>query len=232
MDKTKAQPPEQNTEQKSEARPRLSRSFVLKTALEVADREGIAALTMRRLAQELTVEAMSLYHHISNKDDLQDGMIDLVFAEIDLPPRAIAWKRALRLRSISVRRVLVRHPWATGLMESRTTPGVATLRHHDAVLGCLRENGFSLPASAHAYSLLDSYIYGFVLQEINLPFQNSDQAAEVASTMMVQMPAGGFPYLSEMVLEHVLQPGYAYADEFEVGLELVLDSLERLRDAR
>ena len=231
MAKTKAQAPEQNTEQKSEARPRLSRPFVLKTALEVADGEGIAALTMRRLAQELTVEAMSLYHHISNKDDLQDGMIDLVFAEIDLPPREMAWKRALRLRSISVRRALIRHPWATGLMESRTTPGAATLRHHDAVLGCLRENGFSLQASAHAYSLLDSYIYGFVLQEINLPFQNSDQAAEVASTMMVQMPAGEFPYLSEMVLEHVLQPGYAYADEFEVGLELVLDSLERLRDA-
>ena len=136
MTKTKAQPPEQNTEQKSEARPRLSRSFVLKAALEVVDHKGIAALTMRRLAQELTVEAMSLYHHISNKDDLQDGMIDLVFAEIDLPPRAIAWKRALHLRSISVRRALVRHPWATGLMESRTTPGAATLRHHDAVLGC------------------------------------------------------------------------------------------------
>jgi len=231
MVKAKARATEQKTPQKSEARPRLSRPFVLQSALEVADREGIGALTMRRLAQELEVEAMSLYHHIGNKDQLLDGMIDLVFAKIDLPPRAEDWKSALRARSISAREALVRHPWATGLMESRTAPGPATLRHHNAVLGCFRENGFSLAATAHAYSLLDSYIYGFVLQEINLPFQNSEEAADVAATMMAGMPADEFPYLTEMALQHVLQPGYTYAAEFEVGLEQVLEGLERLRDA-
>ncbi len=211
-------------------RPRLSRQLVLRMALEVADRDGIDALTMRRLAQELGVEAMSLYYHFANKDELLGSMIDLVFAEIDLPPLD-DWKSALRARAISIRQALARHPWAIGLMESRTAPGPATLRHHDAVLGYLREGGFSVAAAAHAYSLLDSYIYGFVLQEINLPFNTADQATPVAATMMEQMPRGEYPYLTEMAVEHVLQPGYAYSNEYEIGLELILESLERLRQA-
>jgi AcrR family transcriptional regulator len=219
------------TDHKTEPRPRLNRDLVLRAALELADRDGIDALTMRRLAQQLAVEAMSLYHHVANKVELLDGMIDLVFAEIDLPSREDDWKRALRARAISAREVLVRHLWAIGLMESRTSPGPATLRHHDAVLGCLREGGFSLPATAHAYSLLDSYIYGFALQEINLPFKNADEAADVAATMMAQMPAGEYPYLTEIAVEHVLQPGYTYANEYEIGLDLILEGIERLRDA-
>jgi AcrR family transcriptional regulator len=218
------------TSPKPEPRPRLNRQLVLRAALEIADRDGIDALTMRKLAQELAVEAMSLYHHVANKDQLLDGMIDLVFAEIDLPSHQDDWKTALRARSISAHQVLVRHRWAVGLMESRTSPGPATLKHHNAVLGCLRENGFSLPATAHAYSALDSYIYGFVLQEINLPFQNADQATDVAATMMAQMPANEYPYLMEIAVDHVVQPGYAYADEYEIGLDLMLDGLERLRD--
>ena len=219
-----------STGPKPELRPRLNRQFILRTAVELADRDGINALTMRKLAQELTVEAMSIYHHVANKDDLREGMIDLVFAEIELPSRAENWKVALRARSISTHQALIRHPWAIGLMESGTTPGQANLRHHNAVLGCLRENGFSLPATAHAYSLLDSYIYGFALQEINLPFKNSEDAVDVAAIMMAQMVPDEYPYLTEIAVDHVLQPGYAYAQEFEIGLGLVLEAIEKLRN--
>jgi AcrR family transcriptional regulator len=219
------------TDPRPEPRPRLNRQFILQTALELADRDGINALTMRKLAQELNVEAMSIYHHVTNKDDLRDGMIDLVFAEIDLPSRADHWKVALRARSISAHNALIRHPWAIGLMESGTTPGQANLRHHNAVLGCLRENEFSLPATAHAYSLLDSYIYGFALQEINLPFKNSEDAIDIAVIMMTQIVSDEYPYLTEIAVKHVLQPGYAYANEFEIGLEMILDGLEKLRDS-
>jgi AcrR family transcriptional regulator len=215
---------------KPEPRPRLTRDLVLQKALEVADREGIHALTMRRLAQELGVEAMSLYHHVANKVQLLDGLINLVFAEIELPSMQENWKTALRARSISAYRALIRHPWSVGLMESRTAPGLDTLRHHETVLACLRNGGFSVVATAHAYSLLDSYIYGFALQELNLPFNTSDEAAPVAEGMMTQMPTGEFPYLTEMAMEHVLKPGYAYSNEFEIGLEIILDGLERLRE--
>jgi AcrR family transcriptional regulator len=214
---------------KTETRPQLNRQIVLQTALELADREGIDALTMRKLAQELRVEAMSLYHHIANKVELLDGMIDLVFAQIDLPTQEDNWKIAMRDRAISALKVLIAHPWAVGLMESGTAPGPANLRHHNAVLACLRVNGFSVAATAHAYSLLDSYIYGFALQQTNLPFQTADQAAEVLETMMVQMTPSEYPYLMEIALEHVLKPGYSYAGEFEIGLELILEGLERLQ---
>jgi AcrR family transcriptional regulator len=214
---------------KTETRPRLNRQIVLQTALELADRDGIDALTMRKLAQELAVEAMSLYHHVANKVQLQDGMIDLVFAQIDLPNKQHDWKSAMRDRAISALKVLIAHPWAVGLMESGSAPGPANLRHHNAVLACLRANGFSVAATAHAYSLLDSYIYGFALQQINLPFQTADQAADVLETMMVQTSVNEYPYLMEIALEHVLKTGYSYANEFEIGLDLILEGLERLR---
>jgi AcrR family transcriptional regulator len=213
---------------KTETRPRLNRQIVLQTALELADRDGIDGLTMRKLAQELGIEAMSLYHHVANKVELQDGMIDLVFAQIDLPTPEANWKSAMRDRAISALKVLIAHPWAVGLMESGTAPGPANLRHHNAVLACLRANGFSVAATAHAYSLLDSYIYGFALQQINLPFQTADQAADVLETMMVQTSVNEYPYLMEIALEHVLKPGYSYANEFEIGLDLILEGLEHL----
>ncbi len=153
----------------NEARARLNRDKVVGAAIALADANGIESLSMRKLGGELGVEAMSLYNHVSNKGDLTDGMIDGVFAEIDLPSGGTDWRTAMRRRAISVRKVLARHPWATGLMESRTTPGPATLRHHDAVLGILRAAGFSIVLAAQASSVLDSYIYGFVLQERNLP---------------------------------------------------------------
>ena len=139
----------------------LNRQRVLDAAVTLADRDGVAALSMRRLAQELGVEAMSLYHHVANKDAILDGIVDVVFAEIELPDAEAGWREAMRRRAISVRDALRRHPWATGLMESRPTPGPANLRHHDAVLGVLRGAGFPRELTAHAYALLDSYIYGF-----------------------------------------------------------------------
>jgi AcrR family transcriptional regulator len=206
----------------------LTRERVLAAAIDLADRDGIASLSMRKLAQELGVEAMSLYHHVANKDAILDGLIDLVFGEIDLPVGEADWKAAMRRRAISAREVLRRHPWATGLMESRSTPGPATLRHHDAVLGILRNAGFPLELAAHAYSLLDSHIYGFALQETSLPFSTPEETAEVAQAMMAEFPADAYPHLTEIAVEHVLQPGYSYASEYLFGLDLILDGLERL----
>ena len=205
----------------------LSRDQVLRAAVALADEGGIGALSMRKLGQTLGVEAMSLYNHVASKGDLLDGMIDVVFSEIGLPSEDGGWKRAMRQRAISARKVLGRHPWAIGLMESRRTPGPATLRHHDAVLGCLRAAGFSVEMTAHAYSLLDSYIYGFALQEASLPFGTAEETAQVAQEIAGLMPAGGYPHLAEMATGHVLQPGYQYGDEFEIGLDLILDALER-----
>ena len=205
----------------------LTRERVLAAAIDLADRDGIASLSMRKLAQDLGVEAMSLYHHVANKDAILDGLIDLVFGEIDLPVGEADWKAAMRRRAISDREVLRRHPWATGLMESRSTPGPATLRHHDAVLGILRNAGFPLELAAHAYSLLDSYIYGFALQETSLPFNTPEETAEVAQAMMAEFPADAYPHLTEIAVEHVLQPGYSYASEYLFGLDLILDGLER-----
>jgi AcrR family transcriptional regulator len=209
------------------ARVPLSRQRALQVAVALADDEGIGSLTMRRLAQELGVEAMSLYHHVANKDEILDGMIDTVFGEIDLPPTTTDWKTAMRRRAHSVRTALSRHPWAISLMESRAAPGPATLRHHDAVIGCLRQAGFTVAMTAHAYSLLDSYIYGFAHQEINLPFDTADETRQLADAIMGRFPADEYPHLVELTTEHVLQPGYDYGNEFDFGLDLILDGLER-----
>jgi AcrR family transcriptional regulator len=205
----------------------LNRERVLRAALELADESGIESLTMRRLGEAVGVEAMSLYNHVANKVDLLDGLIDLVFGEIELPSAAGSWKAAMRRRAISTRTVLSAHPWAVGLMESRTSPGPATLRHHDAVLGCLLGAGFSLELAAHAYSALDSYIYGFALQERGLPFDTPEEAAELAQFMVEQFPADEYPHLANFTFGHVLQPGYDFGREYEYGLDLVLDGLER-----
>jgi AcrR family transcriptional regulator len=181
---------------------------------------------MRKLAQELGVEAMSLYHHVANKAAILDGIVDVVFAEIELPSGDVGWKQAMRQRALSAREALRRHPWATALMESRSTPGPANLRHHDGVLGILRNAGFSLELVAHAYSLLDAYIYGFALQETSLPFSTPEETAEVAQSLMAEFPAAEYPHLTAFAVEHVLQPGYDYGDEFLFGLDLILDGLD------
>jgi AcrR family transcriptional regulator len=184
---------------------------------------------MRNLGQELRVEAMSLYNHVANKDDILDGIVDLVFSEIVLPSDDADWKTAMRKRAISAREALVRHPWATSLMHSRTNPGPANLRHHDSLLGSLRKAGFTLVMAAHGISVIDGYIYGFALQQMNMPIQTPQQVSEVGENILRQL-AGEYPYLAEMITEHAMKSGYDYSDEFEFGLDLILDGLERLRD--
>jgi AcrR family transcriptional regulator len=207
----------------------LRRERVLRAAVAFADAHGVASLSMRKLGETLGVEAMSLYHHVANKAELLDGMVDLVFAEIDLPADGTDWRTAMRVRAVSARQVLARHRWAVGLMESRASPGPATLRHHDRVLGILRGAGFSVELAAHAFSVLDSYIYGFALQEASLPFDTAEQAADVAQMIMAQMPADEYPHLTELTVMHVLQPGYHYGNEYEYGLDLILDGLAAAR---
>ncbi len=207
----------------------LDRTRVRRAAIALADAGGIDAVTMRRLGEELGVEAMSLYHHVANKSDLMDAMVDGVFSEIELPDGGTGWREAMRVRAVSARQVLVRHPWAAPLMQSRTTPGPATLRHHDTVIGSLRTAGFSVAMTAHAFSLLDAYVYGFALQEASLPFTEPAGTVELAQAIMAEFAAGEYPHLTELTVSHVLQPGYAFGDEFEYGLDLILDGLEASR---
>jgi AcrR family transcriptional regulator len=219
----------------------LSKERVVHAAVALAARDGIESLTMRKLADELGAGAMSLYHYVPNKEELLDGMVDVVFGEIELPTTDVDWKAAMRRRAISTRETLNRHRWAVGLMESRTTPGPASLRLHNAVLGCLREAGFSIEMSIQAYSVQDAYIYGFALQEKSLPFESTEESAAVAEEQARQFAelaqeqqsaalAEEFPYLAEVVAGHVADVGYDFATAFEYGLDLILDALEKRRD--
>ena len=216
------------TDRRSRRRTPLSRERVLRAAVKLADKGGLPSLSMRKLGGALGVEAMSLYKHVADKDDILDGVVDAVFAEIGLPPADAAWRTAMRDRAISARQTLLRHPWAIGLLDSRRNAGPATIRHHDAVIGSLRRGGFSIDMAAHAFSLLDSYIYGFALQETSLPFRTEEEVIEVAATMLPRAPADQYPYFTEMVAEYALKPGYSYSAEFEFGLDLILDGLERV----
>ncbi|SHN39067.1 TetR/AcrR family transcriptional regulator [Cryptosporangium aurantiacum] len=203
----------------------LSRERVLQAAVGIADAQGLGALTMRSLAAELHTKPMSLYYYIRNKDELLDALVDGVFAEIELPQAGGDWRAEVRRRSLSARTVLARHPWALALVESRTSPGPATLRHHDAMLGVLRAEGFSLEMTAHAYATIDAYVYGFVLQEASLPFDGAGSAGAVADSIMEAFAAGDYPHLVEFATQHVQQPGYDFGGQFEFGLDLILDGL-------
>lgn len=204
----------------------LSKERIVSEALAVADEVGMEALTIRRLAARLEVGPMSIYHYFPNKAAIIDAMVDAVFAQIALPPEDEDWRSAIRTRCISVREVLNRHPWAPPYMESRTSPGPATLRHHDAVVGCLRRGGFSLQMTAHAYAILDSFLYGFALEEAALPSGGGEGFQEVAEAIAANFPADEYPHLAELTLNHVLQPGYSFDQSFEYGLDLILDGLE------
>ena len=214
---------------------RLSRERVLGAAVGLADREGIDAVTMRRLADELGAGAMSLYHHVRGKDALRDGMVDIVFGEIELPVSDGDWMAAMRRRALSTREALRRHPWAVGLMESTKTPGQADLRLHEAVLKCLREAGFSVELAVQSYSVQDAYIYGYALQERGMAYQSQQQFAETAGKRVQQVEAAMedvarvYPYLAEVVGGHVAQHGHDFGEAFEFGLDVILEGLERLR---
>ncbi|MDQ1711649.1 MAG: hypothetical protein QOE45_1099 [Frankiaceae bacterium] len=205
----------------------LSRERVLRGAVAVADAGGLAGLTIRSLAQELGVKPMAVYHYVANKGEILDGIVDIVFGEIELPVPGGEWRAEIQRRAVSARQVLRRHPWAIGLLESRTTPGSATLHHHDTIIGTLRGAGFSVEMTAHAYALLDSYVYGFALQEASLPFDGPDTVADVAEPMMQGFPAGEYPHLVELATEYVLKPGYDFGNEFEFGLGVILDALSK-----
>jgi len=215
------------TESNAEPRTPLSRERVLRAATALADERGIESLTMRKLAQELGVEAMSLYYHVANKNDILDGMVDIVFSEIDLPSGEAGWRTAMSERAISTRNVLSLHPWASSMMQSRPNPGPALLRHHNWVIGTLRNAGFSIELTAHAFSAMDAYIYGFALQEETLPFDTAEEVAEIAEAFLEQFPTDVYPHLAELTVEHIMKPGYSYSNEFEFGLDLILDGLER-----
>jgi AcrR family transcriptional regulator len=203
----------------------------MRAALALVDEGGMGALTMRRLGQSLGVEAMALYRHVTNKDEIVDALVDLVFEEIGEPADDVGWRSAMRQRAISLREVLTRHRWAVGLMESRPNPGRANLRHHDAVIGNLRDAGFDMAMAAHAYALLDAYIYGFAMTHM-APFDTATpgEVADMAEAMLRAFPVNEFPNLAAFISEHAMQPGYDYGDEFEFGLDLILDGLERRVD--
>ncbi|MDQ1741347.1 MAG: hypothetical protein QOE53_2999 [Pseudonocardiales bacterium] len=220
-----------SSEPATETRAPLSRERVLETAVTLADRHGLESLSMRKLAEELGVAAMSLYYHVPNKVELLDGMIDLVFGEIEPPSLDLDWKTAMRRRAVSTREALNRHRWAVGQMEGRTTHGPANLRLHNDVLGCLRAAGFSLEMTVHAYSVQDSYIYGFALQETDMTPETSDDFAATAEQQMETYNdlLADYPHLVEVVGGHVAKAGYDYATEFLFGLDLILDGLDGLR---
>ncbi|WP_385900039.1 TetR/AcrR family transcriptional regulator [Tessaracoccus sp. O5.2] len=207
----------------------LSKQRVVAEAVRLADDEGVHGLSMRRLAEALGAGAMSLYHYVANKEELLDAMIDVVFEEIELPPEDTDWQTAMRRRSISAREVLARHRWAIGLMESRTSPGPANLRHREAVTACLRRAGFTVVMATHANWLLDSYVYGYALQSASLPFDTVDELADMAKNVYLpQLPVDEFPYLNESAAA-LVAAGYDPSDEFLFGLDLVLAALEPLR---
>jgi AcrR family transcriptional regulator len=203
----------------------LSRERVLDAAIKLADQGGLESLSMRKLGQELGVEAMAVYYHFANKDEVIDGIVDIVFSQIDLPASGADWKSAMRQRAVSLRDVLLRHRWAIGLMESRRKPGPANLRHHDVVIGSLRSAGLNMPTIAHAYSLVDSYVYGFALFAMNLPFDPSEEVADLGQGVLRAYPVNAYPNLVAYI--SAMRPGYNYGDEFEYGLDLILDGLDR-----
>ena len=205
----------------------LSRDRIVKAAVALADAAGFDSFSMRNLADELDAAPMSLYRHVANKDDLIDGMVDIVFSEMYPPAIKGDWKTELRERGISARAALQRHPWAVGLMETRVHPGVASAVHHNATMGCLREAGFPFREAVHAYNLLDSYTYGFALQELTIPFDTPEESAEMAKTTVGDR-GEEYPYLAEVVVE-LGKKGYDYTEEFEFGLDFILDGFERFK---
>lgn len=204
----------------------LSRERVLRAALLLADEGGLESLTMHAIGRRLGVQAMSLYRHVENKEDLLEGLIDLVVSQIEVPTSSADWKAAMRQRAISARQVFVRHPWAIGLVESQRRPRAVTLRHHEWVLGVLLDAGFSVTVAAHAYNLLDSYIYGFTLQEASLTYGSPEEQAEVGQATLNKLPPDEYPHLARVASEFI-EAGTEYGAGFEFGLDLILDGMER-----
>ena len=207
----------------------LDSEKVLRAALRMADADGLESLSMRRLARVLKVEAMSLYNHVASKEHILDGLVELVVAEIALPRLGGDWKTAMRERALSAHSVLMRHPWATMLFVSRANIGPHMLHYVDATIGCLRQAGFSYPMADHAWNAIDAYTYGFTLQQLNFPFEPSEYAS-AAKQFLHMIPVAEFPYLNGMSQE-VIAGRHDGMHQIERGLDLLLDGLDRLREA-
>jgi AcrR family transcriptional regulator len=186
---------------------------------------------MRRIGKALGVEGMALYNHVANKDDILDGIVERVLSEIPLPAAEGNWKDEMRARAVAARRLFLRHPWAIGLLEARHAgSSPARLGYFDAVLACLRNAGFTPTLSMRAFSIIDSYLYGFILQELSLPFDDSDSLEEVGEDLLRQM-ADAYPHLTEATVA-AMADGWDYSEQFQFGLDLILDGLEAMRDER
>ncbi|MCL1593780.1 MAG: TetR/AcrR family transcriptional regulator [Actinomycetia bacterium] len=207
-------------------RERLNSDRIVEGALLLADDVGMDAFTIRRLASALGVGPMTIYHYFPNKEAIIDAMVDAVYAQIALPPTDQEWTDAIRVRCISAREALNRHPWAPPYMVSRTSPGPATLGHHDALLGCLRRGGLSLQMTAHAYAILDSFLHGFALEEASLPASGGEEVQEIAEEMTAAFDVERYPSLVEFATGHVMRPGYNFSASFEFGLNLIIDGLD------
>jgi AcrR family transcriptional regulator len=206
----------------------LTREGVLRAAIALADERGIEALSMRKLGQELGVEAMSLYNHVANKDDLLGSIKDLIVDEIDLPAGGGDWQAAMRRSAISAHRVLRRHPWVCGLW-TRATPGPAQLRYMESLLACLRDGGFGVETTYHGYHVLDLYVVGFTIQQLSYEFE-AEQIGQVAADFLAELSTEDYPHMSEHVRQHI--EGREHDSEFEFGLDLILDGLARMREVR
>lgn len=207
------------------SRPPLTKDRILEAAVDVVDRSGLEALTMRRLGSELGFEAMSLYKHVANKDEILDGMVELVVSQIEIPEEGSEWRDAMRRRAVSAREVLGCHSWAIGLFESRGFKGPGAMRYLDAILGNLTSSGFSIENAAHAFWLLDCYVYGQIVQETSIGSSDNDGSIDAARRPDL---TSEFPNLAAMY-EHAATFGYTFDGEFEFGLELILDGLDRYR---
>lgn len=221
--------PSEPSETAAAIREPVTRERAVRLAVELADAGGIESVSMRKIATELNITPMSLYYHVKGKDDILDGMLDVVYSEMAAPRAGAGWRTAMRERAQSTREVLARHPWAISL-DARTSPGPATLGHLDATIGVLRAAGFSMALVGHAMSLLDSYVHGFAMQEATLPLDASGDIGAATEDIMAQqeMMSNAFPNLAEMAATLILQPGYAYGNEFAFGLELILDAIEKV----
>ncbi|MFM7603055.1 MAG: TetR/AcrR family transcriptional regulator C-terminal domain-containing protein [Pseudanabaena sp.] len=202
----------------------LTRERILSAAMDLADKDGIELLSMRKLAQEMGVKAMSLYNHVTNKDDILDNIVDIVVSEIELPKIGGDWRDEMRRRAISAHEVLLRHPWAAMALMSRMNVGSAMLKYIDLTLGCLCEAGFSCEMADHAKNVIDSYIYGFTLQELTFPINESDYS-EMAMQGLPIIPADKYPYLNKLA-HQVIERSYDGIHNFGFGLELILNGLE------
>lgn len=218
----------QNTKRNSTHPPALTKDRVIQAAIRLADAGGLEALSMRKLGRELGVEAMAFYHHFANKSQLIDGMIDSVHGDINVPTGEVSWKEFMQSRAQSAFEVLLLHPWAAPIMEAGVTPGPSTLRDGENCIKRFRTAGFSIPMTVHAVTVLNIYIYGAAEQYARLNFSDSQEAAEFSETIKEQFPIEEYPYLGEIITKHMMKAHYNAREEFEFGLNLILDGISRL----